>query len=344
MLLFHQPDNTSRDITHGLFAVFGVGLIGSAVTHSLGHLANWRGERMPLSWDDADLQGQQLGHIACRITHLLDAMPGSNQPSLNAKPSCVPRFQILWSAGRAGFGATEAEAALEMNSFSAVAEQVQQIASLFPQIPVTFHHISSAGGLFEGQRGIRKCSVPSIRRPYGFLKLSQEMLLNSMGPHIIKRIYRLTSIIGPAVGPHRRGLVGKLIDDGLHHRTTCLVGLPSTLRDYVWHSDVGRHIAECVLNNERADTPCTHILASAKPSSIHEVIDVVESIFGRRLYTKTSPLLSNDVDTTVSPEVLPAEWCATDLFTCTSRIYRDALAFEAIQHHGEPRLAAKETA
>jgi hypothetical protein len=339
MLLFHQSDPVGGDGAHGVLAVFGVGLIGSAVTQSLAHLANWHGDHVPLSWDDVDLQRQQLDEISCRITTLLH-LAALSRRSGGSRETCGSRLQVLWSAGRAGFGSTESDAAPELNSFAAVADCVQRIAAKFPGLRVTFHHISSAGGLFEGQRRIVRGSIPSIRRPYGKLKLGQEAILEGM-EHVVKRVYRLTSIIGPATGPHRRGLVGKLIDDGIHHRTTCLVGQPSTLRDYVWHSDIGRYVAECILDNKCADASCTHVLASAKPSSIFEVIDVIESLFGRRLYTRTSPVLSNDADTTVSHEVLPPDWCATDLFTCVSRIYRDALAFDMIQTDGEFKPGVK---
>ena len=45
-----------------------------------------------------------------------------------------------------------------------------------------FFLVSSAGGLFEGQRNVGDRSQPSPMRPYGFLKLRQEKLLQDAPP------------------------------------------------------------------------------------------------------------------------------------------------------------------
>lgn len=317
-MLLLQPDSPVTSGMRGLLAVFGAGLVGASVADSVRALSQWRREFLPLAWDDDDAQTTQLGQIQQRLAACL----GEHSPHQTA-----PRLQVVWSAGRAGFGSAEAETARELTNFQRVARMICETADQFPNVPITFHHVSSVGGLFEGQRSIQRDSAPSVRRPYGHLKLDQERVLATLPDRIVKRVYRLTSVIGPASGRHRRGLIGTLIDDGLHHRTTRLIGLPTTLRDYVWHKDVGRYIAECILEPDRAAMPCTCILASAKPSTIHEVIDVIESIFRRRLYTQRAAVLSNDADMTVTRETLPPDWHPTDLVTCVSQVYRDALSF-----------------
>lgn len=317
-MLLLQPDVTTLAPPPGMVAVFGVGLVGSSVADAVRLLGNWRREFVPLSWDDSVSQPMQLEVVFDRIRQFVGAASEADSP---------PRLQIVWSAGRAGFGSTEHETARELQNFQAVITAVRELSESFPRVPMTVHHVSSVGGLFEGQRSIQRKSSPSVRRPYGSLKLQQERELDRLSSRVVRRIYRLTSVIGPATGRHRRGLIGTLIDDGLHHRTTRLVGLPTTLRDYVWHKDVGRYIAESILMEERAAVPCTCILASAKPSTIHEVIEVIESIFHRRLYTQRAAVTTNDADMTVTRETLPPDWHPTDLLTCVSQVYRDALAF-----------------
>ena len=70
----------------------------------------------------------------------------------------------------------------------------------------------------------------------------------------------------------------------------------------------------------------TGTLAAGKPSSIHELVKLVESILGRRLYLQFDFGLSNSMDITVSPTLLPEHWHPSDLRMAVRRLYLAAAA------------------
>lgn len=294
--------------------LFGVGLLGSSIREALHWNAPFDEESLDLSWTDPRLQAFQLAAIERRIGQLLTS-GGKASPGT---------LKIVWSAGRAGFSATEEQIEVELESFRAVLRMVESLGQTFPEITPTVYVLSSLGGLFEDCRHIHARAPHSVLRPYGALKQRQEEALASLDARIIRKVYRVSSVIGPPGGGRRQGLVATLVGNAVRRRVTTLVGRLSTMRDFVWYQDVGRYLARAVLSEEESSRNSVQVLGSGRPATIHQVVRTVESVVGRRCYIRHSPVLTNASDITVSSAMLPPDWMPTDLRTCIVRIWRSS--------------------
>lgn len=306
-------------------AVLGAGLIGSAVAETLTSRASLRVETIPLSWVDPALQERQLQEIEERIAAILGKTCG-----LEAPPGVGVSLTVFWSAGQAGFTATEADTVGELSSFRAVLATAERLARRFPEARLKFYLMSSAGGLFEGQRHVDEEASPTPQRPYGLLKWEQEQLLLASGPPIAKRIYRLTSVYG-YLRPHQRiGLISTLLLNGVRHKVSSITGLMSTLRDFVFVDDIAGFLASALLNDDGRRENAVFLLSCGKPSSLFEIQKVVERIIGRKIYVSYSLQPSNSADITFSPGAPPAGWSPSDLRSNISKIYRAAISSGAV--------------
>lgn len=313
MILLAGPERGRRPPF--ALAVFGAGLIGSAVAEAVAAHAQAAPGELPLLWGGRRWD-EQLGAVEERLAALLTALPRGV-------------LRVLWSAGRAGFAATDEEAAVELQSFRSVLEMTERLALRFPQGDAAFHLVSSAGGLFEGQRHVGPSSRPSPRRPYGRLKLRQEQLLQASDAPFARRIYRVTAVYGYLRPRQRLGLISTLLLNGVRRRVTRITGRMSTLRDFVFVADVAAHIARALVD-ERGPGERVALLAHAKPSSLFEVQGLIEGILGRKIYVSYSLDLDNSEDITFSPGALPAGWHPSDLGPNLARIYREAVASGAL--------------
>ncbi len=291
-------------------AIFGAGRIGLALAGRIAVRLDLEGEVLPLDWSSRGGQVRDLGAIARSIERELER-PGG-------------RLDVVWSAGRARFAATESETALELESFERVFGTVRALASNVPGTKPRFHLVSSAGGLFEGQRGVEPDTRPAPRRPYGRLKLRQERLLLDGTGIDGRRIYRLTAVYGPILPYEGKGLIETLGYNALTHRTTSIYGTPSTLRDFVWRDDVVRFLADAIADSgTRCEAVAT--LASARPASILEIQRMIESGLRRRAYLVFSTSRADRADITYSPALAPPGWRPADLSSTVHRICREAL-------------------
>lgn len=290
--------------------LFGVGLVGSRVGLAFSR-RGWRGEEIETPWNDPEALSRQLAALARGVR---DAQPA--------------RLDVIWSAGRAGFSSTAEETAPEEENFRRVLEFATDAAGACPGAAV-FHLTSSAGGLFEGQRHVDRSSRPSPRRPYGNLKLRLEKRLEAVGPELAKRIYRLSSVFGPATADGRRGLISTLLHDARDRRTTRIFGQLTTLRDYVWTEDIGRYLAEAA-ETPPPRRPRIELLASGKPTSIHEILHLVEGVVGRRPGLRYTASRSNSSDITFAASALPPGWHPSDLATSLRQVASDSLGEEEI--------------
>ena len=294
-------------------AVFGAGLLGSAIVNAVRSTAPLQAERIPLSWTDAASQGQQLQALEARIATAL-------------KEDGRALLKVLWSAGRAGFAATEPETAGELDSFRAVLGMTERLARRLPGVRTAFYLLSSAGGLFEGQRHVDQDSRPEPRRPYGVLKQRQEQLLLASEALITKRIYRPTSVYGYLRPNQRIGLISTLILNGLRHQVSHITAWMSTLRDFVFVEDIARFISRVLLEDDARGEESTAVLAHAKPFSIFEIEKMIENVLRRKIYVSYSLEPSNQEDITFSHAVLPPGWHSSDLSSNISLIYKEAVA------------------
>lgn len=310
MILLSEP---GRNASFDVLAVFGVGLIGSAVVRWAEYLYGpLRRDELPLDWSDASRQIAQLAAIETRIAAAHDRDERAH----------APRLLILWSAGRAGFAACVEETEAELATFRRVLGFIERLAENHPRANVIFGMTSSAGGLFEGQRAVRDDTLPSPRRLYGKLKFAQESALKLLAGRIDRRIYRLTSVFGSVESSRRRGLIPTLVLNGLQHRVTQITGSLTTLRDYTWVGDVASYVTLDLVGSAGYGPP--RILASTKPSSIFELCRLVERVIGRSVYVNFQADRSNQEHITFDHTTTPAGWCPTSLETCVRRIYRDA--------------------
>ena len=299
MLLFRSR---TEDSTPAAVGVFGVGLVGGAVADALIR-RGFRRRHLAVSWTDAEVQAEDLARVHEAILRTTGGQPGP--------------VSLLWAAGRAGFGSDEPSTRQEMESFRAVLALGEQLVRA--GLDLSFQLISSVGGLFEGQRFVDLGSRPVALRPYGRLKADQEAALLESPAGAQARIFRLTSVYGVPSGRVRRGLIPTLLTHGARQQTTRIVGRLDTLRDFVWARDVGRFVAERLLT-PGVSAATTSFLASGRPSSILEILRLVEHVLDRPLLLQFAEA-SNSLDITVAPSALPNGWQATPLETAVRQVF-----------------------
>ena len=300
-ILFPEPGRERSPTV----AIFGVGLVGGAVRDTL-HRRGWRAERVPFDWAEGRHQERALESIGERLLAVEPAAPASP-------------IHVLWAAGRAGFESSAAETAPELATFRRAVAWLQQLAGAAPGRPIALLLVSSIGGLFEGQRQVEADSRPRPLRPYGELKWAQERVVEALPAALRRRIVRLTSVFGAPIGQRRRGLIPTLLENAELRAVTAISGRLETLRDFVWREDVGRYLADlCVSEGVGRGEPVL-TLASGRPASIHEILQVAESVSGRSLYARFATEPTNRLDITVSPLLLPPDWHPTDLATAVLR-------------------------
>ena len=281
-----------------MVALFGVGLIGAAIHDALHARASFADARLPFSWTPGAEQDAQAKDVAARARALLgQAGDGAS-------------LTVVWSAGRCGFSAAAADVEQELASFRVVLGLAGELAEAPGVVPVRFHLISSAGGLFDGAGYVTPATEPAPQRPYGRLKQQQEALLAAR-PGVAATIHRPTSVYGVPRKDERRGLVQTLLERAVRHEVSTIYGELSTLRDYVRVDDLGAFVAERVLGPEPAGGP--FVLGSGKPSSIHEVIRLIEGALRRRIYVSLIPAPGGGGDITFSARLHPPGWSPVGL-------------------------------
>jgi UDP-glucose 4-epimerase len=293
-------------------AVFGVGLVGSALADRLQSLGGMSARGFPLDWHDPRERDRQLGEIEARIIESCGMAAGG-------------RLTLVWSAGRAGFAARREETEAELASFRAVLALGARCADSMRNATTRIVHFSSAGGVFEGQRHVDSSSVPRPLRPYGELKAVQERLALSAGLPAI--IVRLSSVYGCARPGQRAGLVSTLILNGIRREVSSIFGSMDTLRDFVWANDVAAFVSRLILGGggPGPGEALTVLLASGRPFSIFEIQKVIEDLLGYRIYTSHAPRASNREDITFARSVLPSDWISSDLRSNVGIVYREAM-------------------
>lgn len=288
-----------------VIALFGIGLIGSAVRDALverGFVQRW----LAFDWVDGAAQALELEVLS---DHLRELGAGAD----------VTRIDLVWTAGRAGFDATPAEVAEEAAAFDRVLACACDIARR-GALPCGVSIVSSIGGLFEGQRRVHRTSKPSPLRPYGALKARIEDELRQSNGLASRNVYRLTSVFG--IGPEgaRRGLIAALLADAALGKTTRIRGNLTTLRDYVWSEDIGRYVTSRLLSPSDDGAVAVETLASGRPRSIHEVIHIVQELLDHPLYIQFDRAPTNSADITVAMQLLPGSWRPSDLKTSIARL------------------------
>lgn len=312
MILIARPSLSVAGGRH-LVAVFGVGLVGGAVLRALRPHGMSSPVELPVHWRDPAQRALDLA----RLTEVIRAPAGP-----------IDRLDIVWAAGKAGFGARQEELEPEIDAFRDILAWTRALGPDLPETARTFHMLSSAGGLFEGQRFIDHSSQPRPRRPYGEAKLRQEALLAELRGEVPAHIYRPSSIYGFSGVGGRAGLINTLIDNAKKHATSRIFGGLDTVRDYVLSADIGAFIVRRIDRPE--PRPQTYVLASGKPASMSEMLRIASKVIGRPLYLKLDVQPSNASHITYRTSALPDDWRPTDLETGIRLVARElSLSFEA---------------
>jgi UDP-glucose 4-epimerase len=297
-----------------VIALFGAGLIGSAIARVIIREGIRHAVTLPFNWKDTDQRAADLASLS-------EVMVG-------VTAGTVRHVEVVWTAGRAGFTAGWAEVEDELSAFESVTRLCMQMRDAFPAARHRFHMMSSAGGLFEGQRFVGNEAVPAPRRPYGYLKLEQERRAAQLPAEINPFIYRPSSVYGLSAFGGRAGLITTLIQNAKIYTSSRIFGRSDTIRDYVLVSDVGKFVAQCM--NRTAQRPESFLLASGRPTSMYRVLDIVSKVIGRPLYLKLDPEPSNASHFSYRKSALPGNWLPTDLETGIKQVARQlASSFEA---------------
>jgi nucleoside-diphosphate-sugar epimerase len=308
MLILHNARNNEENPGVSIAAVFGVGLIGFHLVQNLYKHQYKTAYILPFSWQGSSQRKKEKMDILNYIRQILTKLTGA----ATQKADGLCRIDFVWSAGKGGFGMSQSDTLPEMDSFSKVVEIAIAVFRENPSCLVRFHMLSSAGGLYEGQRNVNTTSLPDPRRPYGFLKLAQEKILGDCAG-LIQFIYRPTSVYGFAGLNHRLGLIPTLLRNGSKNKVSTIFGTPETLRDYLWADDVGAFIAGIIA----AKTSCSgrFVLASGKPSALFEIFNHIEKILNKKLFCHYIQNGGNAEHNTFSLRARPVGWNPLDLET-----------------------------
>lgn len=299
MIVLRAQHNFPEQSASRFIVLFGRGLIGDNIVTSLQSMGNTETSELPYDWDSTAARAACGEKILAR---------------LRTSGSDVHRIDFVWAAGRAGFGAGEAELATEMSAFKDVLGLAQKSMDAIPDALHVFHHTSSAGGLFEGQRLVNVSSSPSPKRQYGVCKLQQEDMLSRLDDSCKTLIYRPSSVYGYSARSQRTGVISALINDNLARRMTRIFGNSDTIRDYVSATDIGRFISARVQAPPGASRT-VYTLASGKPTSLYEVLQTVRSITAQPLMFRFDRQPNNSDDITFDRSILPDDWKTIDLET-----------------------------
>jgi UDP-glucose 4-epimerase len=283
----------------GVAAIFGLGLIGRSVQNALHRAVQPTTSKFEFAWKHADARNRHLEAIA---SHIGDVLPRDHRKT---------HVDIVWSAGRAGFAASEAECCQETDAFKSVFALAGRLMKLQQRPHIRFHLLSSAGGLFEGQCNVGSASESRPLRPYGQAKLEQEKVLSALTGDAIKYVYRPSSVYGCNSRGGRAGLIVTLMHSAVNNQTTRIFGNHETLRDYVFADDIGKFICRQILRGESRSQ--TFLLASGRPASMMEAIRLVERAMNRKLLLQFQPYESNTSSNSFRPSALPHDWFPTQL-------------------------------
>lgn len=234
---------------------------------------------------------------------------------------------IIWAAGAATTSTAQAEAATELGLLSALLEGVR---SALPRGPGAFFLTSSAGGVYAGSTGapftIR--TEPQPLSPYGELKLAQEAAVEQiLGPVCPVAIGRISNLYGPGQNLDKlQGLISRLALSAVTRQPTNIFVSLDTIRDYIFTSDAADVVLQAVSTAAAAQEHRLDIIASGQPTTVGQLIRVMDQIAKRRvpvaLGTHASAAAQSR-DLRLEPTIQPAD--PTPLPAGVKSVYLDIL-------------------
>jgi len=115
MILIFRQDKSAVCECRAI-ALFGVGLVGGAIVRTLRRHGGFTFSELPLDWRDASQRAVDLSRLTSTLLCQLNGMR-------------IRRLDVVWAAGKAGFGAGREELALEIGAFKEVLEWTQELSS-----------------------------------------------------------------------------------------------------------------------------------------------------------------------------------------------------------------------
>lgn len=300
MIIFQRQPRAGT-VLWQLIGLFGLGTIGRAIAGAIQPAGRNTQLMLPFNWTDARLRAADIDVIASAFQRKAAAASGSG------------RVDLIWSAGRAGMMSDADETACELAAFKDFLDIGTRLRDLNSGVALTYHVVSSAGALFEGQRWVGRMSAPQPQLPYGMLKAQQERLLADVAPEAGAIVYRPSSVYGYSGPGTRLGLIPVLIRNTFHYRTSFIFARADSIRDYVLADDVGKFIAarlDCPLATRQTNT-----LASARPATIYEIASRIGRIMRRKPLLRFATQHANASDNSYLPDILPDDWRPTTLDT-----------------------------
>lgn len=278
-----------RDTARGpeLDVVLGNGLVGFGVTEALRPVAL---EPLATDWSSGDALDASLARATERLRG-------------------AQLIRVFHCAGRAGFAASEAQCAAELEHFTRVLRWAERLAR---DAALEFHFASSAGGLHEGQLRVGEATAAAPRRPYGRLKLAQEQALHAAA--LPRRfVYRISSVYGWPGAGRRSGLVATMVLNALRRRSTLITAYASTLRDYVETRDVGRFMVSGAAPLTRGLHDGVTYLVHGLPLSVGALQVLIERCLFQPVRVHYATGKDNFESMTFSPTLRPARWASSSV-------------------------------
>ena len=205
-------------------------------------------------------------------------------------------LDIIWALGKNGFSANE----LEMQQEYLLLRYILQSIVRVPHQWRSFHFMSSAGALYEGQVAVSSVHQYAPINAYGVWKLKQEALLDEF--NLTSRIYRISSAYGVIEKGHRVGLIAALLHSVKYETVFTCTGDRNTLRDYIYCNDIASYVIQKMLYTHDNSV---EILASGMAYSIRNIIDTVAELTQRKLNIVYQDAPGNFRDITFSEAVIP---------------------------------------
>jgi hypothetical protein len=297
----HKATGQNRAIV-----IIGLGLVGSGIFTDLR-------KRLTNSWIDCTIDWSSTDSATKTITeHITKNLTTS-----------FDKIDWIWSAGKAGFSATELETQKEFQTFSKCILSIKEFQQLYyPEAKHIFHLISSAGGLFEGQQVSSPHTLPMPKRPYGSLKLKQEELVQNL---FSSYVYRVSTVYGYIKKEFRIGLIAALIKNTISGRIT-VIDRPQTQRDFVWVEDLADFISQKVFDETYIPNANVFFIISGKPTTIYEIIVSIQRITNNKVLQNYRFTNTNSETILFPPAIKPKTLRSTALDVCIRTMYKKALS------------------
>ena len=275
--------------------LLGSGLVGSSIAKSL--LAKgWNIEKhIAIDWIDHKTRGEQINAIF-NIVH--------------SAVEFKAHIDVIWAAGNSRFNGEQSIFDREWAAFSDILNLTTNLSDTSKSNHLTFHYVSSAGGLFDGMMMVKNSDNPDPQNCYGFSKLKQEQAVLSLPQAVRTQIYRPSSIYGYARNG-KVGLITMLILDALDGKVTKISSDPTTARDFIFADDVGDFVSEYVSDDSALSQ--IHTLASGRTTSILEAIELVRKALPVPLNIQFNPKPAQPINNSYSASALPENFKPTPI-------------------------------